>query len=54
MNCKVYTVKGFKNLNKEFTTLDEDNTVIDYEFNTIDRSSDDRSNFEYELQVIYK
>ncbi len=54
MKNKIYTVKGFDNLYKEFTKLDKDDTVIDYEFNTIDRSSDDWNNFEYELQVIYK
>lgn len=54
MRNKIYIVKGFKNLNKEFITLDEDDAVIEYEFDTIDRSSDNCNNFEYEFQVIYK
>lgn len=49
-----YKVKGFKNLNKEFEKLNNDPNVIDYEFYTIDRSSDDPMNFEYQFEVITK
>lgn len=48
---KVYTVKGFNKLNKEFDKLDNDPKVIDYEFDTIYRG-DDAKQFEYEFQVI--
>lgn len=54
MKSEIFTVKGFGNLNQTLFTLDQDSTVLDYTFNTVDRSSDDCSKFEYEFQVIYK